>query len=113
MKIEQLWEEAVNLAEKSESITTLKEKATAKVVEVNPNSIKLMLTKGKSIELEKKHFEKALEVLNEKGRVRQHFVKNPKVERYVLGLMMMLPAFRKEEQFEAETCEYKKFIVYK
>ncbi|WP_456273126.1 hypothetical protein [Bacillus sp. AK031] len=64
MEIDTLWDEVVQIAGSKKRVSTLKGKAAANIISVEEN-----------------------------GRVRQKFVKKPLVERYVLGLMKLVPAF--------------------
>ncbi|KYG28164.1 hypothetical protein [Alkalihalobacillus trypoxylicola] len=108
----EFWEKIKRIAESLDYITTFKGNAEAEIVEVNNNSIDIRLKKDNNLlEINRNVFLKALSIVNEKGRVRQADIKEPTVERYVLGFMLLLPKFDKLKEIQgSDTISY---LIYK
>ena len=111
MNKDTLWNDVLQMVRSMEKVPTLKGQAEAKVISVEDNKIDLELDKGKVISIVKNDFEKALNALEKNGRVRQRFVKKPLVERYVLGLMKLLPSFEDVKEYDGD--QLKTFVKFK
>ncbi|WP_368502820.1 hypothetical protein AB3N04_00345 (plasmid) [Alkalihalophilus sp. As8PL] len=94
--IDQLWNEACELAEKEQYIVTLKSRKKSPVIEITNDYIRLQLENGNSdAKIRKDHFVSVLGTLNDKKKIQQRDTKGTE-ERYVLGLMSMMPYFERK-----------------
>jgi hypothetical protein len=90
-----LWSEACEIVSKEGYIITLKLEKKTPVIEVNQDMIKIKLDNGNIRELLKDHFTDVFGKLIKNKSIQQRNTRG-NVERYILGLMSMMPYFKKK-----------------
>ncbi|RYG72966.1 hypothetical protein EU245_08480 [Lentibacillus lipolyticus] len=92
----ELWKEACQIAATNKYIVTLKAQKKSPVTAVEENTIKLKLDNGnENAKVTKNHFITVFGKLIDKNEIQQKDVKGTE-ERYVLGLMSMMPYFKRK-----------------
>lgn|GEM_PF-5317233 len=92
LTLDVLWRDVTARLQPGSIIPTLKGRASAVVVSVEPEMMKIRLDKGEIREIKKDYFAKALDRLRKQGPVRQKYLSGG-TERYVLGVLKSLPYF--------------------
>ncbi|GAB6932969.1 hypothetical protein [Calditerricola satsumensis] len=112
MNVEEVWFELKEILKTRRFIPTLKEQATAEVLEITDDAIIIRLKKGVERKMEKSYFYKAIDILKKNGRVRQQNLQHIDTARYVLGALTLLPYFVKIREFDATEGKHKWFVKF-
>jgi len=117
LTVDVLWRDVVARIEPGSKIPTLKGgkrngvEVTAEVISVDPDAIKIRLDKGDVREIKKDYYTTVLAKLREQGRVRQLNVPGT-TERYVLGVLKLLPYFEAVKEYDPSEGKEKHFITF-
>lgn len=80
---EKTWLEATSMLEDMKSISTLKKRAAAEILNVTNETILLKLKdRDEPLDIKQKHFNNAIDKIHMEGRVRQKFIDSYRADKF-------------------------------